>query len=125
MDKNSEAWIVPRQHRKCSAIWPRSKARLQQGQKCGRFPDPMGTSVYLVEAEGRERSQPHMAQFSFPHEAGSVAEAEALPSRGLLWGDDVTSEAGGGAAYVCAGRRDHKSGLLKGGISFCSLVAVC
>ena len=44
---------------------------------------------------------------------------------GLLWGDDVTSEAGGGAAYVCAGRRDYKSGLLEVGISFCSLVAVC
>ena len=44
---------------------------------------------------------------------------------GLLWGDDVTGEPGGGAAYICAGRRDCKPGLLEVGISFCSLVAVC
>ena len=44
---------------------------------------------------------------------------------GLLQGDDVTSEAGGGAVYICAGCRDYTPGLLEVGISFCSLVAVC
>ena len=51
------------------AIWPLSKpdkARLQQEQKCGGFPDPMGTRVCVVEAAGRERVRSHMAQFFFP-----------------------------------------------------------
>ena len=33
---------------------------------------PMGLRVYLVEAAGRERSQAHMAQFSFPCESRSA-----------------------------------------------------
>ena len=39
---------------------------------------PMGTWVYLVEAAGRERSQPHMARFFVPHKSGS---AHALCTR--------------------------------------------
>ena len=38
----------------------------------------MGTRLYVVEAEGRERSHPHMAQFSFPRESRS---AHALCTR--------------------------------------------
>ena len=32
----------------------------------------MGTRVYLVEAAGRERSQPHMARFSVPESRGAL-----------------------------------------------------
>ena len=41
---------------------------------------PMGLRLYVIEAEGRERSQPHMAQFSFPHES-TAARSDLATSK--------------------------------------------
>ena len=68
LKKNSECSALPRQ-RKCSAMRPRSRARLQQEQKCGWSLDPMGLRVYLAEAAGRERSKAHISRFSVPCES--------------------------------------------------------
>ena len=70
--------------------------------------------------------QQYRALSGIPREAVSLALSSGIVFclvghrfySGLLWGDDVTGEPDGGAAYICAGRRDCKPGLLEVGISF-------